>query len=312
MYNASDRRIDGAADGSQMAWTGAAGGWRFHPQPVEVPHLDTYCVKRVSLDAAYDLAAPAERRPVSATFVDGFTRQKIAAQAVAPVAPSDRREGRLKIDGLLDDWDDADLVQDGPLVKALDRPTLHRQQLAYAPVPAKVYTSWAEENFYVAFKLPGGATRDARAYRNFADYQFRRAWGEDLCEILVQAVYADNTLGPVLHVVCKPNAPWTEKKPAGAGDDAWEPWEGAAVRYAATVDPANSDWRGEVAIPWKALEIPGQGRPRLLRFNFTQHQDKTGDTASWAGPIDFGRDDRFMGLLNLREPRTPGTVIPQE
>ena len=34
----------------------------------------------------------------------------------------------------------------------------------------------------------------------------------DLCEILIQPVFDDNSLGPVLHVVCKPAEHWVERK----------------------------------------------------------------------------------------------------
>jgi hypothetical protein len=46
----------------------------------------------------------------------------------------------------------------------------------------------------------------------------------------------------------------------------------------------------------------------VLRFNFIQHKHSTGESASWAGPLDFGRDDAFMGLLYLREPDAPGMI----
>jgi hypothetical protein len=48
----------------------------------------------------------------------------------------------------------------------------------------------------------------------------------------------------------------------------------------------------------------------LLRFNFAQHVHTTGQSATWAGPVDFGRDDSFMGLLYLREPNNPGMAGP--
>ena len=48
----------------------------------------------------------------------------------------------------------------------------------------------------------------------------------------------------------------------------------------------------------------------MLRFNYAEHHDKTGESASWAGPIDFGRDDSFMGLLYVRESSTPGMAGP--
>ena len=40
----------------------------------------------------------------------------------------------------------------------------------------------------------------------------------------------------------------------------------------------------------------------LLRFNFAQHSTATGESASWAGPVDFGRDDAMMGLIYLHLP----------
>lgn len=320
IYNASDN----PPDQNQLAWSGEARGWQVRPQPVNIGSLHTYRVQRFELDGRFDLSKVADdsRTPIEVTFIDGDTREKYKAQASLPVAACDRREADLKLDGSLNDWDTADAIQDGPMVKMLDRPTLHEQEnesaksavrgdphvqtLRTASVPAQVFTGWSDENLYVAFKLSGMASNEIHFMRNFVDYQFRRAWGEDLCQILVQPVYDDNTLGPVTHVVCKPSGNWVERKLGPSESVAeWVPYQGGTgIRYAATLD--NGIWRGEVAIPWTAIDDPQHGRPHLLRFNFAQHNDKTGETASWAGPIDFGRDDSFMGLLVLREPVTPG------
>jgi len=86
--------------------------------------------------------------------------------------------------------------------------------------------------------------------------------------------------------------------------DPWQPFEGAAIRYAADVN--GSDWRGEVAIPWKAITDDPRKRPVLLRFNFTQNKMQTGESATWAGPVDFGRDDALTGALFIREQDNPG------
>jgi hypothetical protein len=231
-----------------------------------------------------------------------------------PVAASDRVDRRLAIDGRLGDWTMADAIQDGPMIRMIDRPALQRQQLDFASDPAQVFTAWADENFYVAFKLTG-ITPNPGFGQNFVTTQFRRAWGEDLCQLLIQPVYPDNTLGPVLHCVCKPNGvAWVERKqppqptspdssaiqapPDPASPDGYQPFEGSGIRYAATTDP--SFWRGEVAIPWSALLDSQHGRPQLLRFNFVQHQTRTGESASWAGPIDYGKDQSLMGLIYLR------------
>jgi hypothetical protein len=137
------------------------------------------------------------------------------------------------------------------------------------------------------------------------NYQFRRAWDEDLAQLLVQPVYNDNSVGPVLHLVVKPTGGhWVERKAdARTNVDPWKPVEGAGIYYACTLD---GDWRGEIRIPWKAITDADRGRPRLLRFNFSQHKNATGESASWAGPVDFGRDDAFMGLIYLRESDEPG------
>jgi hypothetical protein len=149
------------------------------------------------------------------------------------------------------------------------------------------------------------------------NYQFRRAWGDDLCQVLVQPVYDDNSLGPVTYLACKPNGVCSVKRRLDPrmNSDPWRETDGTAVRYAAVVQ--DGIWTGEVAIPWKLLlnqerpngESPngdGPKRPRILRFNFIQHWQKNGESASWAGPIDFDQDDGFMGLLYLQELVAPG------
>jgi len=82
----------------------------------------------------------------------------------------------------------------------------------------------------------------------------------------------------------------------------WMAFSGADIRYGFSIDKAI--WRGEVDIPWDAFNDPAhQGkRPPLLRFNFSQHRGTTGESASWAGPVDFGRDESFMGALQIRQP----------
>jgi hypothetical protein len=171
-----------------------------------------------------------------------------------------------------------------------------------------LYSSWADENFYLAFKVNGAADGAAisAAARNFVDYQFRRAWGEDVCEVLVQPVYADNKLGPVVQVACKPGgAYWLERRTdPRTSVDPWQPVEGAGLRYACTLD--HGTWRGEIAIPWKVINDPAKGMPVLLRLNFSEHHGNSGQSASWAGPVDFGRDSDLMGLLYLRDVKAPG------
>jgi len=143
--------------------------------------------------------------------------------------------------------------------------------------------------------------------RRLIEYSFRRAWYEDLSEMTIQAVYSNDELGPVLHVISKPNGSlFVERKlDPRQFENPWQEIQGSGIRYAATVD--GPDWRGELAIPWQAITAdPNKPRPALLRFNFTQHKNLTGESASWAGPIDFGRDENFTGVLILRDQPNPG------
>ena len=111
---------------------------------------------------------------------------------------------------------------------------------------------------------------------------------------------------PLTYLACKPNGVCMVKRRLDprTNSDPWRETDGTAVRYAA--DPQQGAWTGEMAIPWRLLLNASPNKPRLLRFNFIQHFQNTGESASWAGPIDFDQDDGFMGLLYLREFNSPG------
>jgi hypothetical protein len=296
-------------------WTSVAptSGWQIETAASPAPALPEYNVRRAGIEGRFDLSkiTPAGRAPMEVTFTNGYKRTGASLKVVLPVATSDRREGRLAIDGRLDDdWNEADLVQDGPLVKMLSRPSLQQQRLELAANGSKVYTSWAATNFYVAFDLGGvelGAAGAGVAGQNFVDYQFRRAWGEDLCEILIQPLNDKGAPGPVLHVVCKPNgSSWVERKNGGEN-----PWTEVEARIPYKSRQEAERWRGEISIPWKAIldaaALNGDIEPpALLRFNFVQHRHATAESASWCGPVDFGRDENMMGILYLRDPQEPG------
>lgn len=307
IYNASGT----TPDQNRLGWSAVPPGWDIHPPELILPRLEPFHILRATLHQRFNLdrVGPADRQPIELQFIDGFTRNAYPLRIVLPVAASDRRAGRTAIDGALDEWSDADALQDGPMVRMLNRPAVARQALQQSSTCSKIYTAWDKENFYVAFALQG-VTPDLHHSRNFVEYQQRRAWGEDLCELLIQPIGADNAPGPVLHVVCKPNgSTWVERKAAAdalggqSRRDLWKDLNGAGVHYAALMPP--NAWQGEVAIPWSAI-VGEEGRaPSLLRFNFIQHKAATGESASWAGPIDFGPDQAIMGLLYLRDP-APG------
>lgn len=311
IYNASDD----TPGGNSIEWAALPPAWKIDPAPVPVANLQTYRVLRTSLDAKFDVSeiTPLSRLPMEVDFIDGATHVPTSLRLVVPVSASDRREGRLSIDGSLDDWTDGDLLQNGPMVVMLNRPALQRQALQRASTSTKLYSAWAAENFYLAFSVQGIAEESLHHAQNFVTYKDRRAWGEDLSEMLIQPVYADkdHPLGAVLHIVCKPNGGvWVERKlDERLHLRPWEVVEGAAVRYANTT-PGNGQWNGELAIPWNLIGDANRGLPVLLRFNFVQHRQLNGESASWCGPIDFGRDDALTGVLFLRTPDVAGDMHP--
>ena len=317
-YNASDTGLDG-----QFQWVGAPRGWEFNPQPVAVPPneaVQMYKVKQFPLEARVNLdhLTAETRQPIELKFTSPSRRNhQYNLKVAVPVAVSDKREGPLAIDGSLADWDDAaDGIHHGPLVVMLDRPSLQKQAMKMASTNSSVYSNWAAKYFYVAFKLDGlgngGSANGPRVERNFVDYQLRRAWGEDLCEILIQPVYTKpGDVGQIVHVVCKPTGALTistkhsPKNQRLLGSN-YNEVVGAKVELQNRIEGAV--WRGELKIPWEVINDKDHaGLPvKLLRFNFVQHKHATGESSSWAGPIDYGRDDSFMGLLFLRDARSPG------
>lgn len=305
VYNAADQR----PDRNSVQWTQVPDAWQVSPRPVEVPMLRTYHVHRVVLDGDVDLdrVSAASRRPAELTFINGFTRRPTLLRVLLPVAASDQREGVAPVvDGLLDEWSAADALHDGRLVKMLNRPAVQRQELQFAQTESAVYSSWTGSNLYVAFRVAGLDDRPSAVQKSFVDYQFRRAWGEDLCEMLAQGLFADGSAGAVVHIVVKPRGQLQVSRRVG---EPWQPVQGTDMRYVASVK--EGVWRGEAAIPWQVFadaSRPDQ-RPRMLRFNFSQHRSATGESASWAGPVDFGRDQQFTGLLYLRDSRG-GPAIP--
>jgi hypothetical protein len=320
LYNASDAT---PADNA-LRFAEVPAGWRVNPEPVAVPPLATYRVARYALAATVEPARldVTTGANVGVEFTHGFTRRTTVSRLRVPIAISRRREGNLQIDGALGDWTIDDAMHQGPLVRMLDRPSVLSHTARPTSTSASIFSAWSEGHFYLAFKVTGLSDDRTARRQNFVRYDARRAWGEDLVQILAQPVYTDGTLGPVLVVSCKPNGgQWSERKlDLREGEGAWEPLE-SGVRYACRVDPVSArssppnnrnevasdalDWRGELAIPWRALDQAMAGdpsrRPVLIRFNFAHHHDATASTGTWAGPVDHGRDELFTGALIIRE-----------
>jgi len=295
IYNASET----TPDQNHLRWSRLPEGWQIKPQETAVPMLETYHVLPTTLGQKFNLdrLTQATREPMELEFVDGFTKRISPLRIVLPIAASNRRETALKMDGTLGDWSGTDAIWDGPLLRMLNRPAVQRQELQWAATRSNLFTSWGRENFYLAFAVEGLAPRSEQA-KNFVEYEDRRAWGEDLCEILMQPILPDNRPGAVVHIVVKPaGGVWVERKSTVSGAN-WQPIESQGIRYVAATP--ESSWRGEMAIPWSALLGGAIDPPKLMRFNFAQHKSATGESASWAGPVDFGRDEAFMGLIYLK------------
>jgi hypothetical protein len=305
VYNASDT----TPAQNQLHWDPPpeSSGWQVRAgNHVEVPRLLTYHVQPVTIQASFDLdhLTPGAQQPLGLTFVNGYTSAAYRFAVRLPVAATDRREGPIKIDGDLTDWTESESIQNGPLVLMLNRPDLQKARLQPTPVTSKIYSCWGRDNLYLAFALEGLSPERHEAH-NDVNYEARRAWGEDLAEALIQPVFADHSTGLVLHVVFKPSgALWVERKARdAAGNVEWQPIEIGGLRYATTTSPEGR-WHGEAGIPWSLISgHEDQKIPTLLRFNFSQHRNATCESASWCGPVDFGRDDQLMGVLYVRTPR---------
>lgn len=313
IYNASDQPLQG-----ELQWVSAPRGWEFNPQPIEIgptQAINVFQVKQFGLDGRVDLSrlGPETRRPVQIKFTDSMRKRPSYLTVMVPAAASDKREGKLMIDGALGDWDEtADAIQNGPMVLMLDRPNLQKQAMQMAATPSLLFSNWSAKNVYVAFKLEGLLTGESKTEKNFVDYQLRRGWGEDLCEILVQPVYTKpGDVGQIVHLVCKPrgqmvvstkHSPKNQKRLGTAFKEVAQ----TEVRFASSTE--GGAWRGEVSIPWELLNDADHKdmRPRLLRFNFVQYKAANGESSSWAGPVDYARDDSMMGVLYLRDHRAPG------
>lgn len=321
LYNASDT----TPDRNELNWEAPTRGWLVDPPGKAIPKLSMYQVQAQTMIARIDpnKVSPAKHKPVQVKYRSGFTGRDTPVDFVAPVTRSVRRTAPLHINGSLEDWrDGADEIQDGPLVKMMARPAIQQHQIERSSTPTKIYSGWSENDFYLAFRVEGLTHRaGAIAARNFVDYQLGRAWGEDVCQVVMQAVYEDGGIGPLLHVALKPGGNiWIERKLDPRFNV--NPWQnfvagGRTPRYTATIDADGSVWRGELAIPWSNIiatdkdeDFARQKKPNLpvmLKFNFIQHKRGTGESASWAGPIDIGRDDAFTGVIVLKEPEETAT-----
>ena len=147
----------------------------------------------------------------------------------------------MSVDGNLEDWTTTNPIQNGPLIRMLDRPSVQSQSAIAAQVPTTLYSGWTPDNFYIAFSLQGISPPGKQGFHNFVDYQQRRAWGEDLCEILLRPILSSGEKSATFHIVCKPNGTVTFERKASDQDPAtpWAAVYGAEIRYAVNTTPSD-------------------------------------------------------------------------
>jgi hypothetical protein len=142
--------------------------------------------------------------------------------------------------------------------------------------PAKILANFSDTYLFLAFRLEGIDSNDEQAD----------------CQFVMQPIFGDNSLGKLFYVNCKPNGVCQSST-------------SESIRYGCTV--ASNIWRGELAVPWKAIVSPSNAIPRALRFNVIQRNGSFG-IASWAGPLNsIDPSGAISGILVLRN--APGDLV---
>lgn len=324
VYNPSDA----SPEGMSIAFAEMPGGespqeavWQ-NPGTVALPSIATYEVAQAPLTTSASVDALAlvfptfQQGPLRLVVRNEFSGAVGSAGAVAPAVVVDERREPPLVDGQLGEWLGNEAIIDGRMVRMHSRPALQSGEVQRVEKPAQAFVGWTSQGLHVAFRLEDAARPTGRMHttRNFVETEYRRVWGEDLCEILIQPVWTqrgDAVDGPLLHIICKPDSAFVRRRTdRRAAAVPWQNFE-SGMRFAATVDEAGV-WRGEISLPWSALrdqiteeqlgDFGREARPALLRFNLSHHDGETGRSASWAGPVDFGADDQFTGALILRQP----------
>lgn len=192
-----------------------------------------------------------------------------------------------RLDGGLDDWTTADVVHSGGLVRMLDLPSAQSGRLVRSGKDTQILMRWTPEALSIGLRLSGVSQVSASTATNFAPETAGRGSGEDLCRLILRSS------GVELRLLLKPTGLTVEHASAAAG-----------VAYATRVDPDRERgerlWRAELRIPAQLLGgrlSPGQA----LEMNLIRHDEATGESSSWAGPVD--RDLQPVYGLVLLGPR---------
>lgn len=200
-----------------------------------------------------------------------FVRE--VALPVTQVAPV-RAGSTVQLDGLLADWTEGDVVHAGGLVRMLDRRGAESGELVRSGKDTRLLMRWEPEALWVAVRVDGVAPRAGSGSTNFAREVDGRAVGEDVCRLILRTPQRE------IWLLLKPTGLTVER--GGMGAD-------VPVAYAAITEPvpgtATGVWRGEMRVP---AELLGGRLSELqaIEMNLIRHDSQTGESASWAGPID--------------------------
>lgn len=211
-------------------------------------------------------------RTRSADVVPGSGTFLLPAAWVVPSA------GHVELDGKLNEWSASEVVHVGGLTRMLDRYAAQSGRPVAAAKPTEVLARWDDGALYLAFRSESVGPPPAVATNQIAA-ESGRAFGRDVLRITLAPPGQ-----PPVRILAKPQA-LTVESPGGSD-----------ITAASTVE--NGTWRCEVRIPAALL---GGLRPNaVLPFNVVRHDATTGESSSWAGPLD--RDDQpWMGLLVISD-----------
>src|SRR5690606_33270880 len=225
VYNPSDAR----PEGMRLAFAEMPGGespdgaiWR-NPGALELPEVPTYEVGRFTVatsawvEALEHVFPTFQQAPLRLSVQNLFSGASANVSAVAPAVVVHGRRETPVVDGLLGEWMGNEAIIDGRMVLMHDRAAVQSGEVMRTERAAQAFVGWTEEGLHVAFRLEGAGVAPGaiRQTRNFVETEYGRAWGEDVCEILVQPVWTqlgDPVDGPLLHIVAKPNGAFARRR----------------------------------------------------------------------------------------------------
>lgn len=213
--------------------------------------------------------------------VSGPDRLRSQRESILPSALVLRATDAPELDGSLSDWTDAEIIADGGLVRMLDRVSVQNASTPRSPKPTRVLMRWEKDTLFLALRVDAVSPPASNATRtgvtNFVRETDGRAYGEDLVRLVMKI--GDREVRLLV-------------KPSGVTIEAAPPQPGAAntaadtttVKYAGAVEAGV--WRAELRIPASMLVKGELTADTTLEFNLIRHDPETGESASWAGPLD--------------------------